>query len=142
GERDFWVVKINTNGQKLWDKTIGGNRNDILVSVHATSDGAYLLGVYSSTGINGDKTEASKDFNFSDYWVVKVKEDVIINTAWNRRFGGIGEDNFTVVIPTLDGGYLYGGFTNSGVSGDKSQNSRGKNDFWIVKSDKNGKKLW
>ncbi|PSR55169.1 hypothetical protein AHMF7605_17470 [Adhaeribacter arboris] len=142
GERDFWVVKINTNGHKLWDKTIGGNRNDILVSVQAAGDGAYLLGGYSNTGINGDKTEASKDFNFSDYWGVKLKEDIMVNTAWNRRFGGTEDDNFTGVIPTLDGGYLYGGFTNSGLSGDKSQSSWGKNDFWIVKSDKNGKKLW
>ena len=34
------------------------------------------------------------------------------------------------------------GSSQSDISGDKSENSRGERDFWLVKIDKNGTKIW
>ncbi|RDC64874.1 T9SS type A sorting domain-containing protein [Adhaeribacter pallidiroseus] len=148
GAEDYWLVKIDGEGTQKWDKTIGSLDYDGLAAVVPVTNGDYVIaGTSAAYGIGGDKTAASQDTNFiyhykEDYWVVKVKEDTPVQSAWNRRYGGSGTDNLTSTIKTQDGGYLSGGYTNSGISGDKSQNSQGKNDYWLVKSDKNGKKLW
>ena len=41
---DYWAVKIDANGKKLWDKTLGGSSTDKLAALVATTDGGYLLG--------------------------------------------------------------------------------------------------
>ncbi|QNF32138.1 T9SS type A sorting domain-containing protein [Adhaeribacter swui] len=137
---DFWLIKLKADGTKAWDKTLGGNDNDLLSSIQQTGDGEYLVGGTSESGFFGDKSESSR--GGQDFWLVKLKEDVDLNTLWEYRFGGNGKDNLTTVIRTNDGGYLAGGYSDTGSSGDKSQNSQGKNDYWIVKTDKNGQKQW
>ena len=145
GSFDYWLLKINGNGAKIWDKTLGGNDYDDLGAMKSTQDGSYVLAGTSFSKVSGDKTVPSLDTSPTlrgDYWIVKLKEELPLTAQWNMRYGGTGNDAFTVVIKTKDGGYLNGGFTNSAVSGDISQSSRGLNDFWIVKSDAAGKKLW
>ena len=70
GIRDYWVVKIDANGSKQWDKRFGGDNYDALNAMTPTADGGYLLGGYSYSGADGDKTEASR--GDGDYWVVKI----------------------------------------------------------------------
>src|SRR5262245_41427727 len=61
---------------------------------------------------------------------------------WDMRYGGSSEDVFYDLAQTSDGGYIMGGASESGVSGDKTQESQGDDDFWIVKTDANGVKQW
>ncbi|PSR53953.1 hypothetical protein AHMF7605_10700 [Adhaeribacter arboris] len=142
GGEDYWVVKIDQTGKKLWDRTLGGNfYDDQLSSLLVTPDGSYLLGGTSGSGISGDKSEPLKGVR--DIWMVKIKEESAPEAlAWDRRYGGSLDDILTDVIKTNDGGYLVGGYSKSGNSGDRSQNSQGGTDYWIVKTDKNGQKLW
>jgi len=85
GKNDYWIIKIDANGAKQWDKTIGGEANDYLMTVKETSDGGYLLAGISSSqkagygpGV-GDKTVESFSASSSawgvsnDYWIVKLK---------------------------------------------------------------------
>ncbi len=69
GSADYWLVKLDGNGNKSWDKRFGGSGNDIAYSIQQTSDGGYIVAGYSSSGADGDKTEASR--GGWDYWVVK-----------------------------------------------------------------------
>ncbi|RFS17063.1 3-coathanger stack domain-containing protein [Emticicia sp. C21] len=138
GDSDYWVVKIDVNGNKVWDKRFGGSNNDALTSIVKTDDGFYLLGGVSASGISGDRTEDSR--GGQDYWLVKI--DGNGNKLWDRRFGGSATDWMDVLLPTSDGNYLLGGQSMSGVSGDRTQPSQGGYDFWIVKVDPNGNKLW
>ncbi|WP_161888738.1 T9SS type A sorting domain-containing protein [Pontibacter russatus] len=141
GSSDYWVVKVDASGDKEWDRTYGGNGYESLESVQQTSEGGYIIGGTSVSGSSGDKTEPSRgDY---DFWVVKLKVDSPppVTAAWDRRYGGSGTDRFTVVVPT-PGGYLAGGYSSSAVSGDKSQGSRGGYDFWIVRTDRDGQKIW
>ncbi|QMU31044.1 T9SS type A sorting domain-containing protein [Adhaeribacter radiodurans] len=145
---DYWVIKIDGEGTKKWDRVVGGFSNDFLADIVPAGEGEYVLGGSSASGIGADKSQANWDpsgnyYQRSDYWIVKIKvEEQPLSAQWNNRYGGAGNDAFTVVIKTADGGYLSGGYTNSGISGDKSQSSRGLNDYWIVKSNAAGKKLW
>jgi hypothetical protein len=74
GQADYWIVKTDANGVKQWDKTLGGNDYEFLTSLQQTTDGGYILGGYSESGINGDKTEAR---GLKDYWIVKLSSDAL-----------------------------------------------------------------
>jgi hypothetical protein len=85
----------------------------------------------SLSGISGDKTQASQgDF---DYWIVKTDAGGV--KQWDARFGGSIDDVLTSLQQTADGGYILGGYSYSGISGDKTQASQGLTDYWIVKTD-------
>ena len=51
-----------------WDKSFGGTGYDYLNCLQQTSDGGYILGGYSGSGMSGTKT--SDSFGFSDYWEI------------------------------------------------------------------------
>jgi hypothetical protein len=138
GLLDFWVVKLDVNGSKQWDKTFGGRDEEVLFSVQQTSDGGYIAGGYSNSNISGDKTEDSK--GFADYWVVKIEDNG--NIQWDKTFGGSDIDELFSLQQTSDGGYILGGYSASGISGDKTGANRGGRDYWIVKIDDNGSKQW
>ena len=72
GNADFWLVKINAYGTKLWDKTLGGSSLDALATIIPASDGGYLLGGYSDSPISGDKSQNTK--GTYDYWLVKIND--------------------------------------------------------------------
>ncbi|SHM44821.1 T9SS type B sorting domain-containing protein [Flavobacterium xinjiangense] len=139
GASDYWFIKIDdVSGNLSWQKTIGGNNYDHLTSAKETTDGGYILGGYSSSGISGEKTQNSRGAD--DYWVVKL--DANRNIIWDKTFGGTGVDRLTSIIQTSDGGYLIGGSSNSNISGEKADNSRGNLDMWIIKIDASGNIMW
>lgn len=123
---------------KLWEKHFGANFNEGLSSIVPTADGGYLLGGTSYSGISNDKTEASRGND--DFWILKTDAD--FNKVWDKRYGGSSTESLNFILPTSDGGYILSGDSESGISGDKTEASRGQSDFWIVKIDANGNKLW
>ncbi|HKR06488.1 MAG TPA: T9SS type A sorting domain-containing protein [Bacteroidia bacterium] len=130
---DYWIVKTDATGNIQWQKTIGGNSADYLRSIQQTADGGYILGGYSWSGISCDKTENNWDTTFatSDYWIVKTDTSGIIQ--WEKTIGGNNEDWLYSIQQTADGGYILGGWSTSNISGDKTENSNGTEDYWIVK---------
>lgn len=142
GNFDFWVIKLDSLGHKQWDKRFGGTDNDFLIDMIKTPDGGYVLGGNSYSGINGNKSEASR--GQLDYWIVKI--DSIGNKQWDKTLGGIGNDYFSSLLGTNDGGYIIGGISFSPLGADKSQENWNTNlglyDSWIVKIDSLGSKQW
>lgn len=135
---DYWIVKLDVNGTLQWDKTIGGNGDDVLSALQQTTDGGYLLGGSSQSGKSGDRTGVNR--GQSDYWIVKL--DAGGNIQWDKAIGGNQSDNLRAMYQTSDGGYIFGGGSSSFISGEKTENSRGFHDYWIVKVNKNGKIEW
>ncbi len=122
-----------------WDNTIDSFGYDRAMSIIQTTDGGYLvLGV--SNGANGDKSEGSIG-DSADLWLIKLDQSG--NIVWDHTIGGTHNDtSWGNMIQTSDGGYLIGGESFSSISGDKSENSRGNSDCWIVKLDSSGEVLW
>jgi hypothetical protein len=143
---DYWVVKIDSLGNKQWDKRFGGDNGDDLTCLQQTLDGGYILGGYSLSGISGDRTQANWNtligLTNGDYWVVKI--DSLGNKQWDKRFGGGAVDFLQSLQQTTDGGYILGGWSSSGISGDKTEPLRGTfgYDYWVVKIDSLGNKQW
>ncbi len=138
GEDDYWLLKLDTSGNIVWQNTIGGANTDFLYSMAATSDGGCILGGFSNSNISGDKTENSK--GGYDYWIVKV--DVAGNIEWDKTIGGSDGDKLYSIIQTSDSGFLLAGESSSNISGDKTEDSQGKNDYWVVKLNSLGTIEW
>ena len=138
GGYDFWVVKMDANGTKQWDRRFGGAGHEYLYSILQMSDGGYLLGGESMSGASGDKTQNSR--GGLDYWIVKI--DAAGSKLWDRRFGGLGNERGAYVQPAADGGWFLGGHSDSPAGGDKSENPRGAIDYWLVKVDASGNMQW
>ncbi len=138
GGFDYWIIKIDSSGNKQWDRRYGGASSDKLWVVNQTKDGGYILGGYSSSDSSGDRTESS--WGGQDYWIVKT--DSFGNKQWDKRYGGGASDILYSMVQMNDGGYLLGGFSSHGIDGDYSHVNHGNNDYWIVKTDSNGTKQW
>lgn len=141
---DYWMVKLDASGNKQWDRVLGGQHNEELTSMQQTTDGGYVLGGFSESDATGDKTEPnqgpSTPFRSADYWVVKT--DANGTKQWDRTLGGTGDDRMQALQQTADGSFLVGGFSFSGVSGNKTQPNRGQHDYWVVKLNPAGTQQW
>ncbi|MDH5397352.1 MAG: HYR domain-containing protein [Cyclobacteriaceae bacterium] len=138
GNWDYWVVKINSQGQKEWDKTYGGSGSDVLYDIEQTPDGGFLLGGYSDSPAGYEKNQHNK--GGADYWVVKINS--LGEKEWDKTIGGNNWDVLTDMDIHTDGSILLGGYSSSTLSGDKTAGNKGSNDYWLVKTDQNGNKVW
>jgi hypothetical protein len=142
---DYWLVRLDENGNKLWDKTYGGNSNDHLFSLALTAEGGLLLGGSSQSTPDGNKTSPffGEDLGMGDFWVVLV--DGSGNKIWEKSFGGSSSEILGQVLQTPDGGFIVGGGSASPPSGNKTSPFYGgfyDGDTWMVRLDGDGNKLW
>jgi hypothetical protein len=128
---DYWIIKLDSIGNIQWQNTIGGDSNDIVggSSIVQAFDGGYIVGGSSVSNSSFDKTETSN--GGYDYWIVKLDNNGIIQ--WEKTIGGSSADHAFSIQQLPGGDYLIGGSSSSGISGDKSENSRGSTDYWIIK---------
>ncbi len=138
GAFDYWILKVNATGSIIWQQTLGGVNDDVLSDIYQTSDGGYIIGGSSGSGISGDKTGNNR--GISDYWIIKTGPTG--NILWQKTYGGNDEDLLSRIRPSLDGGYIVGGTSKSGISGDKNEMNRGKKDFWVLKLNNQGNIVW
>ena len=138
GLQDFWILRYNSSMTALWQKTFGGTNGDILYSIIETSDGGFLCGGSSDSPISGDKTISN--VGLTDFWLIKL--DANGNIIWQKTYGGSDVDVLKSIVELNDGSFILAGGSNSPISGDKTENSRGNGDFWIIKINNNGDKIW
>jgi hypothetical protein len=138
GNFDYWMIKIDDQGNKLWDKRFGGSGPDRCNHAVATSDGGYLLTGFTVSPAGGDVSEPPK--GTQDYWVVKT--DAGGNMLWDRRYGGEAGSFATFASQTSDDGYWLAGYTSGGIANDVSEASYGGSDYWLVRTDPSGNKLY
>ncbi len=166
GGSDVWVVRLNDNGEELWQKTLGTKSNDEASAVvQSTDQGFFVAG-----NINDNK----KLFGSKDVFVSKLDKDGKLKQT--TILGGKALDEVTDMIPTPDGGAVVLIYSTSGKSENlnntdnsnsqnnnsnppngntipeitstvktfigKSEDGFGNGDYWIVKLDKNCNIEW
>jgi hypothetical protein len=117
-----------------WQKSIGGTLADELRIVKQASDSGFIFGGSSLFGISGDKNDTCR--GSYDYWIVKT--DPAGSIQWQKTIGGNKSDALYAIQNTSDSGYILGGSSSSDASGEKTDSSRGAQDYWIVKVDSIG----
>lgn len=125
GLRDFWVIKIDTAGSLLWQKSLGGSEYEVAFSIRQTTDGGFIIAGYTSS----EDGQVSDNQGGYDIWIVKL--NMSGNLVWQKCLGGTGYDSAHSIRETTDGGYIIAGNSTS-IDGDVSGN-QGEKDFWIVK---------
>ena len=133
GLSDFWIIKLDENGEIVWQKVLGGSGQDMAESVALVEDGYIIVG--SSDSNDGDVKENNGK---ADVWVVKL--DLEGNVVWTNVIGGTGYDSASSVFETKDGGFIISINTTS-KNGYISKNN-GKNDILLIKFDKDGNIIW
>lgn len=123
GGSDAYLVKTNSEGNLLWQKTFGGSGHDWVSSVEHTSDGGYII--CGDTG----------SFGAEGWDIYLVKTDPTGNLIWQKNFGGSLHDGGSSAQQTYDGGFIIAGRANSGPYGQYS-------DAYLIKTDFQGNLLW
>jgi len=122
GYCDFYIIKLDQNGNKSWEKVYGGDSWDDPWSIQQTTDGGYIVaGFTESIGSGG-------------YDVYIIKLDANGERIWEKTFGGVLDDSANSIQQTEDGGYIVAGFTESIGAGGR--------DVYILKLDANGDRAW
>ncbi len=138
GSLDYWIVKLDSTGNIEWQKTFGGQFMDQLESILPTKDEGYIIGGWSNSFKSGNKREDA--FGEGDYWILKLDRNG--ETEWERAFGGEDDDHLYTIIELQEGGYLAGGDSRSGTSGNKKKSNGRGTDFWLVKITETGESDW
>lgn len=160
GNTDFWIIKLDAKGNEQWQRTIGGIGQDELLCAFQTRDGGYILGGSSSSNFltpkGGIEKQSEKEKVLDvkldlyaksensrgnmDYWIVKLDKVGVVE--WQKTYGGEYADLLRSIEQTKDGGYVLGGYSNSSISGDRTEALNGIGDFWVLKVSSNGTIEW
>ncbi len=128
---DFHLVKLNQQGDEVWEKYFSGQNHDYLSATVTTQDGGFLLAGTSYSGKGLDKKEDSK--GGSDIWLIRINE--FGDELWQKTLGTSSDEEARSVIQTTDLGFFVAGNVQNSSKG------YGSKDVWITKLDKEGKEL-
>ncbi|AQS94478.1 hypothetical protein BXQ17_10560 [Polaribacter sp. BM10] len=81
GAADIWVLKISTDGNLIWKKTIGATNFDVARAITKTKDNGFLIAGSSRSLDNGFENKGQ-----NDALIIKIN-----NTGellWQQTFGG------------------------------------------------------
>ncbi|MDP9957617.1 hypothetical protein J2X97_003286 [Epilithonimonas hungarica] len=166
GGSDLWVLRLNENGEELWQKTLGTKSNDEASAVVQSTDQGFFVA--------GNINDNRKLFGSKDVFVSKLDKDGKLKQT--TILGGKSLDEVTDMIPTPDGGAVVLIYSTSGKTDNlnntdnsnaqnnapntsseninpeitstvktfigKSEDGFGAGDYWIVKLDKNSNVEW
>lgn len=150
GDLDYWIWKMNEEGELDWQKNFGGTGSDFLQSIALTNDAGYILAGISNSnkGFNKESDPKGQD----DFWIIKLTATGI--QEWQKTIGGSGQEKLNSIVQTKDGGYIIGGSSSSEPvektkttnnqenSTDKTSEYFGNLDYWVVKLNSKGAIEW
>jgi len=117
GLTEYWLIRIDSLGNKIWDRNFGGSDFDYCRSVCYTSDGGCILAGYSKSPISGDKTEDNWWMSGTpDWWLIKI--DSSGNLLWDQTIGTEWGESDINISATSDGGCYITGRPGGEYSGD------------------------
>ena len=127
GERDFYLVKTNSQGKVEWSRTYGGSIDEVAYSVQQISDGGYIIAGYTESFGIGDV----------DFYLIKTDSQGM--EEWSKTYGG-GVRNWAYSIQqTSDGGYIVAGTT---MEIGRKEKSYYEENLYLVKTDSQGGEKW
>jgi hypothetical protein len=121
-DHDVYVVRTDSKGVLLWEKTFGGVRCDYAWSVQQTKDGGFII------------AGGTESFGAGIYDVYLIKLDASGNEIWEKTYGGPASDCGYAVLQADDGGYV--------IAGNAESFGTGNPDVYLLKTDSEGNMVW
>ena len=110
---DIRVLKLDAQGDVMWDHIFGGADSDWARAVVETQDGGHAVAGYTM----------SKGEGLFDFWILKLDKQGELQ--WDRTFGGEGNEWARALVEMPDGGLA--------MAGDTWSNGEDQSDIWVVK---------
>ena len=123
GDRDLLIAKLSLDGKILWQKSFGGDRDEYAGGIAGTNDGGVL-----AVG----STESFSKRGYKDIIIIRLDKNG--KKISERTIGGKRGDEAKALTRTADGNFM--------VVGAREVNRAGDSDFFLLKLDQNGKKIW
>jgi len=123
GGQDLYVAKLSLDGKLIWEKSFGGDRDEYAGGIAGTNDGGVLL--------VGDSESFSKK-GYRDIYIVRLNKDGKMLTT--KTIGGKLNDEANALTRTADGNFI--------MAGSREIKSSGDADFFLMKLNQNGEKIW
>jgi len=123
---DFWLLKLDQNGEINWSKTYGGNNDELGIHVQETADGGFII------------VGSTRSFGAGARDLYLIKTDSNGNLIWDRTYGGVCDDYGIEVQQSTDNGYIITGGTRSF----STNPCFGEFDLWLIKTDGVGDNVW
>jgi hypothetical protein len=137
GSSDVWIIKIDEMGTLLWQKCLGGTRDDYTFSIKSTQDSGFIIG--GTTESNDNDVNGLHGATL-DFWIVKL--DSIGTIQWQKCLGGSSQEQASSINQTNDGNYIIAGGTYSRDYDVTGKHGMSDPDCWIVKLNSLGSILW
>jgi uncharacterized delta-60 repeat protein len=131
GGQDFWLVRLDVNGDTLWTRTYGGaffdgcqggNSHDGCQDIIVTRDGNFVLAGWTS----------SFQAQMADGLILKVSQ--LGDSIWNYSIGGEGHDSLFSVAELSDGQLVFAGYSRASLTSSR--------DFWAYGATDRGVLQW
>jgi len=118
---DVYLFTVDGKGTKLWEKTYGGDRDDIAYGLSRTSDGGFVI------------TGRTHSFGAWGNDAFLIRTDSGGKQEWLKTYGGRGNE-FGMSVFETSGGYVIGGETDTDTAGSY--------DLMLIRVDRQGALLW
>jgi len=114
---NIYLVKVDIDGNLIWEKNFGGSQKDVALSLTNADDGGLVI-----TGV-------TKSFSVGEEDLFIFKTSVDGDSLWFKTYGTTGNDGGYGIAKSSDGGYIITGQYNW-------------SDLWLLKTDALGDTVW
>jgi len=97
GLYDVYLIKLDSSGNEIWEKTYGGKKSDCAYAVQQTADGGFLV------------VGNTDSFGSGNPGIYLLKTDGAGRMSWQKTYGGKGSNYGWSLLPAGDGDYLIAG---------------------------------
>ena len=148
GAYEIFAAKLNSSGNFIWAKGIGGNYDDIGQALTTDNQGNVLITGFFSEAVDFDPGIGMYVLAascYQDIFVLKLDQNG--NFKWAKKFGGTGYDAGYGIVTDGSGNVYATGYFENCCDFDPGPNpcflnSCGSQDIFILKLDGNGYYRW
>lgn len=131
GATDTWLIKLDSEGNEIWQKSYGGNSSENFSELVINDSGNLFLAMSSNSNASIDKTSNSIN-NTYDIWILELDSS---GNIINQNTIGTNEYDYISSFKSINNNLVIGISTSASANGDKTTGNYGGSDVWLFNLD-------